>query len=704
MLLFLLGQEVFGQTGNFTLSCATQTLVYSAPNHTSFIVSTSENNLFNVTIPASTTIHATTASQTWSLVLNLESIVQLDPSCVLSCGTESVFKPEGFVERVAVSTQTNEPCDENTKCLILDYCERGCNTCFQRQLENLNLKKGDFFTLKIKGINPFTHSLKVTTKNDTFKVGEEPAIFAEFMDVGKLSSLAANIKSIDVSPVRADFDEKLENAKTANEKKIISKGIEEFMKISNDSIMNLSRKIKSDTSISKTSIKREVSGLSDKKMADFTLNTLTQSFEVLSKKKKIELLTDAIEDSVASVYNCYINSTLQLYRNQIDCGGQINVICFPSYSCECLGNTSSHISYIQRKKRTLLGLISSELSNENLDAELKKQYEKLLKELQSELYYNNYFTKIHAKTYTNFLVANNMQLISEYYSFPIQVQGDELELKIDIVPRSKAGGSEEKKKEEEKKSENSQSVNVDNNSPVTINITTASVTASTRSSDNSGSTGHGEGENTASKDKINETELDINMFNHGFEWHLNYKYRINRAFYGFGSGFFVDNLGDEQYVVQVADFVNPSKGYKIVAEDNNNKNNQDIVRFGIMGSVNIGVYPFRKYNFFLQLFSGPGLSIENKLKPRLLIGGGLGFGEGNKFSLNGGVSIGQVRYLSKSLSTEANYTTAPEIKYFNTTKAGAFVSISYIFDLRKKKEAKGEEKKEDGESKENGTK
>lgn len=101
-----------------------------------------------------------------------------------------------------------------------------------------------------------------------------------------------------------------------------------------------------------------------------------------------------------------------------------------------------------------------------------------------------------------------------------------------------------------------------------------------------------------------------------------------------------------------------------------------------MASVNGGFYPCLKHNWFLHCFAGPGLSVETTLQTRLLIGGGVGFGEANRFSINGGIAIGNVKRLSNAFDQKASYTVPQTDIYYSTMAVKPFIAINYVFGLQ----------------------
>ena len=86
-------------------------------------------------------------------------------------------------------------------------------------------------------------------------------------------------------------------------------------------------------------------------------------------------------------------------------------------------------------------------------------------------------------------------------------------------------------------------------------------------------------------------------------------------------------------------------------------------------------------NFGWQVGFGPGLSLANKLKPRLSIGGGLYAGQKQKILSDTGISIGSVERLSKVFNTRTSYTERPTDTSISRTTVGVYFSLSCLFGL-----------------------
>jgi hypothetical protein len=534
--------------------------------------------------------------------------------------------------------------------LLLDFCDT-CSSCnkatFEADLKRFNLCKGDFFTVKIRNINPYRYTIKITANHDTFSAGQEPALFTEFMAPSSLASLAANIFSS--SPVFS--------AATPESREIEDPA--KYIKQINGQFLLNENKLSGD-------FPNEYNKLKLVLEKSIEINRRNR-IRIDSLKKVLTAQTELMEKKYALINECYQSSVQNILNFETDCFAKAKTDCFKEADCKCVvseqtGNIAQLLEYKSKIRKVLDEL--AELQG------LGKDSAKIYDELNSKKYTSVYLTSIHTKTYSNFLIARNTKFLSTYYSFPIQVQGDMLELKIDITPK---GAGDDKKKEEDKKEDGGKDNEKTAGNNQTVYVYTSKENDA-KKSEKSDSEGDGSGK---ADDTVSDKDLKLSSPSAAREYHLNYKFRTNRFFYGFSSGFFLDNLKDEQYANKPVDVNDPAAGFKLVQEE------KTIGKVGIMATVNTGIYLGQKSNAFLHLFAGPGLTFETKLQPRLLVGAGIGKGDRNKFSLNGGLIVGQVKRLSGIFDTGTTYSSPQTDLYYTTNAASWFVSINYVFDLTK---------------------
>ncbi|WP_256010209.1 hypothetical protein [Desertivirga xinjiangensis] len=88
-----------------------------------------------------------------------------------------------------------------------------------------------------------------------------------------------------------------------------------------------------------------------------------------------------------------------------------------------------------------------------------------------------------------------------------------------------------------------------------------------------------------------------------------------------------------------------------------------------------------KDNVSWQFGFGPGVTVTNKIKPRALIGTGAAFGYKHKFLIDFGLSMGYVDVLSNVYDETTVYSTQPADVMVSRFKAGAYMSLGYMFNL-----------------------
>jgi hypothetical protein len=138
----------------------------------------------------------------------------------------------------------------------------------------------------------------------------------------------------------------------------------------------------------------------------------------------------------------------------------------------------------------------------------------------------------------------------------------------------------------------------------------------------------------------------------------------------FSTGFFINGLADKNYsnkpkVINVNDTV-----YNLIEEKTGN------VSFGAMALLHTGGY-FKNSDIGYHFAFGPGISVEKKPAPRLLLGTGLTMGKQSKIVLTIGAVIGNVKKLSQSYDLTSNYSKPQTEVTVNKMQASWFFGLSY---------------------------
>jgi hypothetical protein len=152
---------------------------------------------------------------------------------------------------------------------------------------------------------------------------------------------------------------------------------------------------------------------------------------------------------------------------------------------------------------------------------------------------------------------------------------------------------------------------------------------------------------------------------------------MNKLFYaGISTGFYGTTLHDEAFsskkIISQGD-----TSYSIVKENSGN------CEIGLCSMVKIGYYIHKILNqdVSLQFGFGPGISIQNKMKPRFLLGGGLAIGSSNMLLFSLGAIIGSVDVLSSVYDQNQTYSSVQQGVTSGCTLTKLYWSLEYLFDL-----------------------
>lgn len=176
-----------------------------------------------------------------------------------------------------------------------------------------------------------------------------------------------------------------------------------------------------------------------------------------------------------------------------------------------------------------------------------------------------------------------------------------------------------------------------------------------------------------------QTRLGIHIEPRGTDntlqaYHTQLVYPIDRRFYwGISTGLFVSHLYSEAYSAK-AQTSGTTTTYTLVPEDPGKVEfgTSAMLRGGVM--LGHGAMPAG-----LQFGFGPALAVGTKVRPRLLVGGGLSVGDLHKVLLDGGLALGYVDRLSAAYNVPGSYATAPDNAVVSTLKASFYVGLHYLF-------------------------
>lgn len=160
------------------------------------------------------------------------------------------------------------------------------------------------------------------------------------------------------------------------------------------------------------------------------------------------------------------------------------------------------------------------------------------------------------------------------------------------------------------------------------------------------------------------------------EFHTQLIYPLtSRQFWGVSTGFFASRLGSEAYSARPTTLAGGATTYRLVAEDPGK------FEYGLSAMVRYGTFlgP-RSSAVGVHLGFGPALAVSNKVRPRLLLGGGLVAGRTHKLLADAGLALGYVDRLSRAYDLSTDYPTAPpDNPVVSTLKASFYFGLHYLF-------------------------
>lgn len=147
------------------------------------------------------------------------------------------------------------------------------------------------------------------------------------------------------------------------------------------------------------------------------------------------------------------------------------------------------------------------------------------------------------------------------------------------------------------------------------------------------------------------------------------------SYWSVGSSFYAGfGFKNERYSV-ISSVENEVSTYQIVKEESDN------LEIGFSALVHRGKKFKNMSDIGLHITFGPGVSIEKNPRPRLLLGGGLSYGDKHNFSLDVGLIAGYVDTKSITVNENELYTVEPTNLTITKLKAGGFFSIGYFFKI-----------------------
>lgn len=149
---------------------------------------------------------------------------------------------------------------------------------------------------------------------------------------------------------------------------------------------------------------------------------------------------------------------------------------------------------------------------------------------------------------------------------------------------------------------------------------------------------------------------------------------LNKLLYiAVGPSFYVSWLYNQAYSVSGTK-IDTTTTYKLIDE------NPVKVEFGSALLLRFGTDLCQKVNYLgVHLSFGPGISISNTLRPRILYGGGLSLGRTNMFTFDGGLISGYVDELSNVYNTNSVYVIQPASVTVAKLRTAGFLALGYSY-------------------------
>lgn len=160
------------------------------------------------------------------------------------------------------------------------------------------------------------------------------------------------------------------------------------------------------------------------------------------------------------------------------------------------------------------------------------------------------------------------------------------------------------------------------------------------------------------------------------EFHTQLVYPLNsKHFWGVSTGFFMSQLTSEAYSTSAQAPAGGATTYRLVSEDPGK------FEYGLSAMVRVGtlLHPSSS-SVGVQFGFGPALAVGTKVRPRLLLGGGLVAGRAHKLLVDGGLALGYVDRLSRAFDPNSAYAIAPpDNPVVSTLKTSFYFGLHYLF-------------------------
>lgn len=146
-----------------------------------------------------------------------------------------------------------------------------------------------------------------------------------------------------------------------------------------------------------------------------------------------------------------------------------------------------------------------------------------------------------------------------------------------------------------------------------------------------------------------------------------------KSYVGVGASFYYARFENEVFSTQATIIDSTRTDYSII--DEKNKKGE----IGLTTLIHFGYWPIHKAPWFaINFVAGPGLSLSNTVKPRIVLGGGLALGTKNMFTINGLFLGGFVDMRSAVYDNDGPYSSKPENITVSKLVGRGGISLGYI--------------------------
>lgn len=436
-----------------------------------------------------------------------------------------------------------------------------------------NLKRGDFYKLKITNINMNLYKISVDKSDSVIKSDLKTPDFGMF-NIDALVKLAAGLSPF--GGIAAAFDNEISRTlKSRNDYMQAIELPEDLVSTPANPIadqMNKEKEQIQDFSARLTTIKAEIDAI---------------NFDVAKYllASKIELKSSANTTALGNGSFNFSNALLRIEKVRSD---------IKALQTEASRKKNDYDKFYEANKKK----IDADKDYKENDGKIKDAYAAVIKSCEEALVSTN---AEKANQLLSLIVLQDNNASFEYNSIPMQFNGDAGSLKITISPRS-----------------------------------------------------------DDFKLQTYKTELKFP--------------KPLLTYVGIGMSFYLSGLYDNAYSIKTLKI--DSLTTHALVEENVTKNEIGtafILRYGRKFDENtpVGVH----------VSFGPALSISNKVKARVVLGGGISFGKKHMIVIDGGFIGGYVDRLSKAYNNYATefYSEKPEQTTVSVLKASGFASIGYMY-------------------------